>query len=175
MFLSKNKIAVFIDGDNLSPDNADFIVDYANHLGSVSIKRVYGTPSTIVSWTSKCKKLGLRLVNFYNTKPGKNGADIALAIDAVLYASKSWISKVIIASNDSDFLPLALKLKEMGKEVYSMGIGTNYSEPYKAVCDYYVPLPAVKKKKKGKKTQAFKTQSEENKVISFSIDSPSAI
>ena len=55
----------------------------------------------------------------YHTQPtvasAKNGADIALAIDAmdILYAGA--VTAFCIVSNDRDFVPLALRLRAAGK------------------------------------------------------------
>ena len=147
LFKKSEKVAIFIDGDNVSPKCADFVIDYAKKLGHISVKRIYGTPDTMKAWVSEYKKYAIKQVSLYNSKYKKNGADIALTFDAATIGNKPMISSVVIVSNDSDFLPLVVKLKESGKVVYSFGSDINYSEPFANACDYFIPLPKIKKRK----------------------------
>src|SRR5258708_33918833 len=54
---------------------------------------------------------------------GKNSADIRMVVDAMDMAwSKEHIDMFVIASGDSDFSPLASKLKENDKHVIGVGV-----------------------------------------------------
>jgi hypothetical protein len=66
--------------------------------------------------------LSIDLIQIYSIRPGKNRADIRMAIDAFEIAlTRPHIHTFVIVSGDSDFGPLVGKLREYGQ--YTLGIG----------------------------------------------------
>jgi hypothetical protein len=80
----------------------------------------------------------------------KNGADIALALDAITDAGADpAATHVVIGSHDSDFSGLALRLRRMGKVVIGLAVeGVRVNERLLGACDRFVyyPLAALKKR-----------------------------
>jgi hypothetical protein len=69
----------------------------------------------------------------------KNAADIKLAVDAVeLSWQRDFITVFVIASGDSDFTPLVLKLRELNKRVIGVGVEGSTSDLLPGACDEFL-------------------------------------
>ena len=70
---------------------------------------------------------------------GKNSADIRMVVDALdLCYSKDHINVFAIGSGDSDFSPLASKLKENAKYVIGVGVKNSTSDLLMENCDEFI-------------------------------------
>lgn len=121
--LLPTSIALLIDGDNISPDFAEKVLSIAQQYGTVVIKRVYADFSLPQhgKWKNCIFENGMRAIHTYSYTKGKNTTDIALVIDAMdlMCAKKAEI--FCIASSDSDFTQLAVRLQENGIKVIGLG------------------------------------------------------
>ena len=68
---------------------------------------------------------------------GKNATDMALTIDAMDFLYTSNYDIYAIVSSDSDFTPLAIKLREAGKSVIGIGKKAT-SEAFIQSCDNFM-------------------------------------
>ncbi len=110
-----NRVAVLVDGENVSVKFAEPIMKRARKAGDVRIKRVFGNACMLPGWDD-CP--GFRLVH---TGSGKNSADMKLAIDAMNLVCDGLVDQFVIVTSDSDFSHLAYALCERGLEVIGMG------------------------------------------------------
>lgn len=119
------KLAVLIDGENVSADFATIIFGEIAKLGDARVKRVYGdfNAGNLKGWTEKLAPHGLVARHQPNAGKGKNSADIALVIDAMdlLLRSGSWLDGFCIVSSDRDFSRLAMCIREEGRDVFGFG------------------------------------------------------
>lgn len=114
------KVMMLIDADNLSPDVVAQAVDAVlKEHGAVHLRRAYCTAESAVQNQALFKKLLIRPV--VNLSAGKNATDIALAVDAIDLVNAERPDVVVIASSDSDFAPLVLRLREKGCRVCGIG------------------------------------------------------
>lgn len=69
----------------------------------------------------------------------KNGADFRLAVDAIedLYLHDD-LTHVVIAAGDSDFVPLAQRVRRLGRAVLGVGVAGSISKTLASACDVYV-------------------------------------
>jgi hypothetical protein len=109
------RVALLIDADNLS---AAAMLDAAAQLHragyAIVILRAYGSADTLGNARDVLQRHGGRaLVN-----QGRGTTDAALVVDAMdlLYAGE-LPAVVAIGSSDADFAPLAIRLRESGREV----------------------------------------------------------
>jgi len=127
------RIALLIDGENLSPDRSLQILDVAERTGNVLIRRVYGDATRIPGWDAVP---GLRLIH---AGRGKNASDILLAIDAVELAYADACDGFVIASSDGDFSHVSQRLRERGHRV--IGAGENKApDNFRRSCSEFVQL-----------------------------------
>lgn len=132
---ARPKLAVFIDGDGVSPKDAEKVLAELPVMGRVCILRCYGnyTGRAAQGWTKLIRKHGAVARHMPSIIPGKNAADIALAIDAVELLWTRNIDTFVLIASDSDFTPLARRLGEAGKGV--VGYGSRQTpEPFRSAC-----------------------------------------
>ena len=143
-------IALFIDFENLvtrtglSGDQFDVApaIDLLLDKGKVLFRRAYCDWSRYAAATRNLHEHGVELIDVPpSTRSGKNGADIRLVIDALELAYlRQHIDTFVLASGDSDFCPLAYKLREMGRTVIGMAVREATSPLFVKACDEFVYL-----------------------------------
>ena len=114
------RVALLIDADNLS---GDVIAQAVEHLleryGAVHFRRAYSSPQKVIEHTDLFRRYSIRPM--VNVPTGKNSTDIALAVDAIDLAICESPDVVVIGSSDSDYAPLAQRLREKGCRVLGIG------------------------------------------------------
>lgn len=117
------RLAILIDGDGVSPSDATRVLDHLPKLGRICIVRTYGnfTGRSATAWTKVVRKHGVVARHMPSVAPGKNATDIALAIDAVGMLLTRRIETFVLVASDSDFTPLAHRIREEGKDVIGFG------------------------------------------------------
>ena len=126
------KIAVFIDFDNIAIGvkqslNRNFdvgtVLEAIKEKGEVITKIAYGDWKRAEDFSRAMTQHAVQMVQ-RNLTPGgdKNGADIALALDALETAfTRAHINAFVIVGGDSDFIALVEKLKQYDKTVFVVG------------------------------------------------------
>ena len=141
MEIDDRKLALLIDADNISPNYLNIMLSEAKNYGSVSIRRIYGdwTSNGKNTWKSMLLDKSLTPIQQYSYTYGKNASDSAMIIDAmdILYANN--VDGFILASSDSDFTRLAMRLREAGKIVIGMG-ESKTPAPFVKSCDEFKVL-----------------------------------
>ncbi|MCK8463844.1 NYN domain-containing protein [Aliiroseovarius sp. S1339] len=129
------KVALLIDGENISSALAGKIIVESGKLGELRLRRVYGNATLVKGWDTAT---GIRLVH---SGTGKNAADIVLALDAMELSYESKIDVFALVSSDGDFMHLADRLRERGFKV--VGIGEKKApDCFRKSCSSWVTLAA---------------------------------
>ncbi len=135
-FLAHNApVAVFVDGDNLGHDHAEAILDEAALHGRLTLRRVYGNMTLAREWGADPRFAA----HHATSAGGKNNADIRLVIDAMEHALAGHARVFVIASNDGDFGPLAVRLQELGHLVVGIG-GARPARGFEVGCSRFLRL-----------------------------------
>ena len=117
---NKTCVALLIDADNLSGDVIEQAVAHLlKAFGSIDFRRAYSSPQKVIEHTELFRRHAIRPM--VNVPTGKNSTDIALAVDAIDLAISERPDVVVIASSDSDYAPLAQRLREKGCRVLGIG------------------------------------------------------
>ncbi|MCU0773480.1 MAG: NYN domain-containing protein [Ideonella sp.] len=115
-----SRVMLLVDADNVSADVIEqALADVQQRHGAAHIRRAYCTAETAVKQARLFERLALRPM--VNLTAGKNANDIALAVDAVDLAVAERPDVAVIVSSDSDFAPLAIRLREKGCRVEGYG------------------------------------------------------
>ena len=142
--MAAKKIALFIDADNISAKFGKQIIDALENRGEIFIRRIYGNweKTSLHGWNECILNFSLRTIQQPDYVAGKNATDMSLAIDAMdmLYGGKAEI--FALASNDSDFTPLAIRLREGGMKIIGIGNG-HASNSFRVSCDEFIDLDAT--------------------------------
>jgi uncharacterized LabA/DUF88 family protein len=124
------------------------VTDFAAKLGSISIHRAYCNWQYFGRYRDALLQNSMELVQLF--PPGsatKNGADIRLSLDALQdIGTYSHISTVVIVGGDSDFMPLAQKVKAANLKLMGVGLQKATNRHWAKSCDdfcYYDSLVDV--------------------------------
>lgn len=119
----EKRFALLIDADNIGSKYIKVIIDELTNSGVITIKRIYGdwTKPAMDNWKKILLEYSITPMQQYAYTSGKNSTDSAMIIDAmdILYSNK--VDGFCLASSDSDFTRLAVRLREAGMEVIGMG------------------------------------------------------
>ena len=160
------RIAVFIDSDNIPYNSITIIIAEIRKRGRIILQNAYGdwSYSSSDSWNLISKELGIILIQCDRIIK-KNSTDIKLCIDVIksLYANESITSYYIISS-DSDYRHLFPEIKQKDKRVYCIGsMNTNYS--VKATCDEFIEIEKISSRKEISDVSRTKIVKEINHVL----------
>ena len=138
-------LAVLIDADNIPSAYIKEMMEKIAKYGNPTVKRIYGdwTKPQVTKWKNILLENALNPIQQYGYTTGKNATDSAMIIDAmdILYSNK--VDGFCIASSDSDFTKLAMRLREAGKHV--IGIGEKKTpNPFIVACDRFIYLEILK-------------------------------
>ncbi len=135
------KIAVLIDADNSSIASISFVLEEVAKYGIASVKKVYGdwSNAALKGWYEVALKYGMIPVHQYAYTIAKNATDIAMVIDAMELLYTGTFDGFCIVSSDSDFTPLALKIREKGLFVHGFGKGTT-PVSFVSACDKFIDV-----------------------------------
>jgi uncharacterized LabA/DUF88 family protein len=147
---NEHRIALFLDFENLVTNtgisSAGFdlqpSLDRLLEKGKVVFRRAYCDWSRFSDAKIRLHEFGVELLDVPpSTRAGKNGADMRLVIDALelCYARES-IDTFVIGSGDSDFCPLAYKLRENGRTVIGLAVKESTSPLFVKACDEFIYL-----------------------------------
>ena len=118
-------MAVLIDADNTQLSKIDEVLEELSTYGRITVKKAYGNwkKPTLKNWEDQIMKLAIKPEQQFDYVKDKNISDIALVIGAMDLLHTGMYDAFVIVSSDSDFTPLAIRLKESG--VYVIGVGEN--------------------------------------------------
>ncbi len=117
------RIAVLIDADNTSPKLIKEMFEELAGYGTITVKRAYGdwTNHHLAGWKEHLLGNAISPQQQFAYTAGKNATDSALIIDAMDLLYSGNVEGFAIVSSDSDFTPLATRLRESGKRVIGVG------------------------------------------------------
>jgi uncharacterized protein (TIGR00288 family) len=155
MAQATRKLALLIDADNIDPKFYAEIIESLAERGSVVIRRAYGNPRTWNKKTLHTATLRHALTPVLVVPPieTKDAADMRLAIDAVDLLHAGWLDGIAIASSDSDFAALALRIAESGIAVHGFG-ETKTPEAFRMACTEFTVLVQPSARKAGPAARA---------------------
>lgn len=161
------KIALFIDLDNYAnKDDIAHLISKLSEQGEVIIKRAFSS-GDISGNKQLITSLGLKPIYEVGFGSAKNTSDIRMTIDIMnSFYNNDVIDTYCIASNDSDFTPLIVFLKENNRKV--IGAGSNVNSNIQNLYSYFIEPVEVVKVKVGKKKK--KSASSVTKDTTKNID-----
>src|SRR5437868_13549368 len=141
---SESNIALLIDADNASPDQLDEGLLVLGELGTINIRRAYGNwqKPALKNWGTLTGKHSIIPIQQFDVVKGKSATDMRMTIDAMDLLYRGHVDGFGIMSSDSDFLPLAQRIREEGLPVY--GFGTQKTpHPFQQACTRFFDVGAL--------------------------------
>ncbi len=142
--ISTRNVALLIDADNASAATLDPVLTVLAELGTVNVRRVYGNWSkpALKAWRDMSIKHGIEPQQQFDLTKGKNATDMKMTIDAMDLLFRGRIDGFGIMSSDSDFMPLATRIRQDGVPVY--GFGTSRTpEGFRQACTRFIDVGAL--------------------------------
>ena len=139
-------IALLIDADNASPNSLDPVLTVLAELGTVNIRRAYG------NWQKPGLKGWADIVHLHAIEPqqqfdltkGKSATDMKMIIDAMDLLYGGHVHGFGIMSSDSDFMPLAMRIRQDGLPVYGFGAAKT-PKSFQNACTRFIDVGALAK------------------------------
>jgi uncharacterized protein (TIGR00288 family) len=143
------RLALFVDFENLAIGARErgeqidlrIIMDALSERGRVVVRRAYADWNLFSEYRQGLVAQRIEMIEIPQ-RTGmvrKNAADIKLAVDALELAfERDFITTFVIASGDSDFTPLVLKLRELNRRVVGVGVEGSTSELLPGACDEFL-------------------------------------
>jgi uncharacterized protein (TIGR00288 family) len=139
------KIALFIDGDNISHKDASLIINEVKSYGKIILSMVYADWSTPErqGWLVSARKNGITPIQC-DIIHGKNSSDIKLAIDVMSELHRTpHITTYFIVTSDSDYRHLISEIKKADKLIYCIG-SKIANEALQNICDIYTKIEVLR-------------------------------
>lgn len=145
----EQRIALFVDFENLALGARDrgetldmsVVMDALSERGRVVVRRAYADWNLFSDHRQNLTDQRIELIEVPQRHGTlrKNAADIKLTVDALELAfSRDFITTFVVASGDSDFTPLVLKLRELDKQVIGVGVEGSTSQMLPGACDEFL-------------------------------------
>jgi hypothetical protein len=137
-------VALLIDADNASWHAIDPVLTVLAELGTVNVRRVYGnwTKPALKGWRDMTVKHGIEPQQQFDLTKGKNATDMKMTIDAMDLLFRGRVGAFGIMSSDSDFMPLAMRIRQDGLPVYGFG-SAKTPEAFKQACTRFIDVDAL--------------------------------
>lgn len=133
------KIVVLIDADNTQLNKLDVILAEISTYGRIVVKKAFGNwkSSSLKNWEDELKRLAIKPEQQFAYTAKKNATDIALIIGAMDLLYTEIYDAFVLVSSDSDFTPLAIRIREAGVTVF--GVGNRLTpDSFKNSCDNFI-------------------------------------
>lgn len=145
----EERIALFVDFENLALGARDkgakidmeVVMEALSDRGRVVARRAYADWNLFSEYRENLVGQRIEMIEVPQRTGTvrKNAADIKLAVDALEVAfQRDFVTTFVIASGDSDFTPLVLKLRELNKRVIGVGVEGSTSSLLPGACDEFL-------------------------------------
>ena len=167
-------IALLIDADNASHQGIDPVLTVLAELGTVNIRRAYGNwrKQGLKSWADLIHRYGIEPQQQFDLTRGKNATDMKITIDAMDLLFSRRVDGFGIMSSDSDFMPIAMRIRQDGLPVYGFGAAKT-PEGFKQACTRFIDVEALiraERQENGGGDKTSKKGKVEDDVVALLID-----
>lgn len=137
-------IALLIDADNASAASLDAVLTVLAELGTVNIRRAYGNwqKPALKGWSAILHRYAIEPNQQFDVTKGKSATDMKMTIDALDLLYGGRVGGFGIMSSDSDFMPLAMRLRQDGLAVYGFGTAKT-PESFREACSRFIDTSAL--------------------------------
>lgn len=139
MARDKDHIALFIDCDNISHKAIEGIISELSNYGVVNIRQAYGNwkKDNLKNWEEKLLEFAIKPIQQFDYSKQKNATDILMTIDAIDMLHTKKIDAFAIATSDSDFTPVVMRVQQEGIKVYGFG-EKKTPDAFMAACSQFI-------------------------------------
>ena len=141
---SEANIALLIDADNASPEHLDQVLLVLGELCTINSRRAYGNwaKASLKGWGNLTGLHSIVPMQQFDVIKGKSATDMRMTIDAMDLLYRGNVDGFGIMSSDSDFLPLAQRIREDGLQVYGFGTAKT-PQSFQQACSRFFDVAAL--------------------------------
>ncbi len=135
----EDRIALFIDCDNISHKAIEGIINELSKYGVVNIRQAYGnwTKDNLKNWEEKLLEFAIKPIQQFDYSRNKNATDILMTIEAIDLLHTKDIDAFAFATSDSDFTPVVMRVQAEGIKVFGFG-EKKTPKPFMAACSQFI-------------------------------------
>ena len=139
-----HNIALLIDADNASAAGLDAVLTVLAEFGTVNVRRAYGNwqKPALKGWSAILHRYAIEPNQQFDVAKGKSATDMKMTIDALDLLYGGRVDGFGIMSSDSDFMPLAVRIKQDGLPVFGFGT-TKTPESFREACTRFIDVSAL--------------------------------
>jgi uncharacterized protein (TIGR00288 family) len=139
MTKNEDRIALFIDCDNISHRSIGGIIHELSKYGIVNIRQAYGnwTKDNLKNWEDKLLEFAIKPIQQFDYSKNKNATDILMTIDAIDLLHTKDIDAFAFATSDSDFTPVVMRVQAEGIKVFGFG-EKKTPKAFMAACSQFI-------------------------------------
>ena len=139
MTKKEDRIALFIDCDNISHKAIEGIINELSKYGVVNIRQAYGnwTKDNLKNWEEKLLEFAIKPIQQFDYSRNKNATDILMTIEAIDLLHTKDIDAFAFATSDSDFTPVVMRVQAEGIKVFGFG-EKKTPKPFMAACSQFI-------------------------------------
>ncbi|KAK2040087.1 hypothetical protein LZ31DRAFT_426916, partial [Colletotrichum somersetense] len=132
------RLAVLIDAENAQAALTRAVLNEASKYGRAVVRRAYAdwNHPQMREWKAPLLAHSIKGIQQFAYTPQKNATDSALIIDAMDLLHTKQLEGFCIVSSDSDFTPLAIRIRESDMMVYGFG-HRHTPQPFIKACDKF--------------------------------------
>jgi hypothetical protein len=141
---TQENIALLIDADNASPDALDAVLTVLAELGTVNVRRAYGNweKPALKGWREMTHRHAIEPQQQFDVTKGKSATDMKMIIDAMDLLYRGRVHGFGIMSSDSDFMPLAMRIRQDGLPVYGFGTAKT-PQSFQQACSRFIDVTGL--------------------------------
>ena len=145
-------IALLIDCDNISHNCIEGIINELSKYGVINIKNAYGNWKSpkLKGWEEKLHEFAIQPIQQFDYTKGKNATDIAMIIDAMDILYSQNMDAFALATSDSDFTPIVMRILRNGHKVFGFG-EEKTPEPFINACSQFIKTESLAENVKSSK------------------------
>jgi uncharacterized LabA/DUF88 family protein len=137
------RIALLIDADNASASTLEYVLGEIANLGVANVRRAYGDWGSgfLKPWRDALLDNAIQPMQQIAYAKKGNASDMAMIVDAMDLLYTGRFDAFALMSSDSDFTPLAMRLRAANMQVYGFG-KANTPNAFKAACSTFFLVDA---------------------------------
>lgn len=161
-----HNIALLVDADNASPRDLEAALSILGDLGSVNIRRAYGNwkKAALSGWAKIVHRYAIEPQQQFDITKGKNATDMKITIDAMDLLYSGRVDGFGFMTSDSDFMPVAMRIRQDGLPVYGFG-SERTPEGFRQACTRFIDLSHLSDDEDGGGRQTTRVDEEVVKLL----------
>lgn len=132
------RIALLIDADNAASSTLEYVLGEIANLGVANVRRAYGDWGSgfLKPWRDALLDNAIQPMQQIAYSKKGNASDMAMIVDAMDLLYTGRFDAFALMSSDSDFTPLAMRLRAANMQVFGFG-KANTPNAFKAACSTF--------------------------------------